>query len=227
MPDLFTPPITMSATMARDGAQRLTLTRAWDDRPKACFIGHNPSTADHRKNDPSVLRSVAFAKAWGYGGVVWVNLYPIRTPDPAAARRWANWEHNGPDYLARDDINRGRDVMAREAKASGIVIACWGAIARDDAYVEAVLEEISSGEAPWPAIHVLGLTAGGAPIHPMARGKHRVPDSARPILWKEGSLECRGCDGGWRRRRADCNACGGTGVTPLLRPRWEPVKSDV
>jgi protein gp37 len=33
-------------------------------------------------------------------------------------------------------------------------------------------------------IHCLGETASGAPIHPMARGKHRVPDDRQPLLWR-------------------------------------------
>ncbi|WP_020095016.1 hypothetical protein [Methylobacterium sp. 285MFTsu5.1] len=49
------------------------------------------------------------------------------------------------------------------------------------------LEEITTGEAPWPDVHCFGLTADGSPIHPMARGRSRIPDHAQPMLWKEGS----------------------------------------
>lgn len=179
--------IRRGATFARSATLRLTLTRHWGDGSLACFIGHNPSTADHEQDDPTVRRWMHFARAWGHAGFIAVNLYPIRGTDPGEARRWADFERNGPDWHTRDDIHHNMDVVAREAKRAAIVVACWGAIARDGIYVDTLIERVQSGEAPWPDIHVFGLTAGGAPIHPMARGKYRVPDDARPVLWKRGT----------------------------------------
>jgi hypothetical protein len=180
--------IRRAAAFSRDGTLRRTLIREWDNqKPKVCFIGHNPSTADHEIDDPTVRRWMHFAREWGYGGFVAVNLYPIRATDPGAARRWADWESNGPDWYARDDLDRNVVTISCEAKAAGLVVACWGAIAQDDAWIDHILEAITSGEEPWPSVHVFGLTAGGAPIHPMARGKHRVPNDARPVLWVAGT----------------------------------------
>jgi hypothetical protein len=182
-PDLL---IKRSATFGGNGELRFTLTREWDDRPKVCFIGHNPSTADHLVDDPTVRRWMYFARAWGRGGFVAVNLYPIRTPDADKAWRWADYEHNGPDWWARDMLMLNVETIAREAKACGLVVACWGAIARDPVWNDHVIEEIVSGEGPWPTVHVFRLTAAGAPVHPMARGRHRVPDDAQPIIWQPG-----------------------------------------
>jgi hypothetical protein len=187
--DLFPPDpptIRRGATFSGNGTLRLTLTREWDHRPKVCFIGHNPSTADHLVDDPTVRRWMHFARAWGYGGFVAVNLYPIRTPDPTEARTWANWEAR-QDWGARDDLHRNVDLVAQEAKASGLVVACWGAIAQDDGWIEHVLEKITSGAEPWPSVYAFGLTKACAPIHPMARGKSRVPDDAMPIMWRKGT----------------------------------------
>lgn len=177
--------IERDATFSRNHQLRLTLTRKWGTGEKVCFIGHNPSTADHRVDDPTVRRWTHFARAWGYGGFVAVNLYPIRASDVREAWRWADWESNGPDWYARDDMHHNLKVVAREAKEAGLVVACWGAIARDSDWVETVLEEITSGDAPRPDVHVFGLTNGGAPIHPMARGKNRVPANTRPVLWRK------------------------------------------
>ena len=188
--DLFLPDpqtIRRGATFAGSDTLRLTLTREWDDRPKVCFVGHNPSTADHLIDDPTVRRWMHFARAWGRGGFVAVNLYPIRTPYPDGARRWADYERDGPDWWVRDRLHDNVDIIAREAKACGLVVACWGAIAQDEIWIDHVLEHITTGEEPWPSVHVFGLTKAGAPIHPMARGKSRVPDDARPVLWKRGS----------------------------------------
>lgn len=177
--------ITRGATFARDGQNRLTLTRAWNDAlPKVCFIGLNPSTADHLGDDPTVRRWIHFARAWGYGGFVAVNLYPFRSATPAECRKWADWESNGPDWYARDDILSNIDVIAREAKAADLVVACWGNNAWDDTLVEHVIESVMDGEEPWPSLYWFGGTKSGAPIHPMARGKHRIPDHRLPLVWR-------------------------------------------
>ena len=163
---------------------RWTLTRQWDDGlPKVCFIGHNPSTASHLREDPTTLRWNHFARSWGYGGYVAVNFYPLRAPHPEEARRWADWESTSA-WDVRDTLWENEDIIVREAKSSGLVVACWGAIMQDEIYAEHVIEQVMDGEEPWPSIHVFGLTKGGFPIHPMARGKHRVPNDKMPVVWR-------------------------------------------
>ena len=163
---------------------RWTLHRSWGTGSRVCFIGHNPSTADHEVDDPTVKRWMHFARAWGHDGFVAVNLYPIRATDPSEARKWIDWESRGPDWWARDAIDHNLGLVAQEAKAAALVVACWGAIAADWNWAEHVIEHIVSEVAPWPGLHVFGLTKSGAPIHPMARGNHRVPDHAQPALWR-------------------------------------------
>lgn len=166
---------TAGATFARNGSLRLTLTRRWALGTHVLFIGHNPSTADHQLDDPTVRRWTHFARAWGHSGFVAVNLYPIRTPDPAECRRWADWEDAGPDWYARDDLQHNVSVVEKEAAEAALVVACWGAIARDTDWIDHVLDAVGK------PVHCLGLTMSGAPIHPMARGRNRVPDDAMPI----------------------------------------------
>ena len=173
------------ATFSPDGKLRWTLTRDWDDRPRVCFIGHNPSDAGKVKNDPTVCRWMHFARYWGFGGLTAVNLYPVVTSDAAKARQWADWESNGPNWYVRDALHDNLDnIIVPAAKSARLIIACWGAIATDQGWVEHVVETIMSGEEPWPDIHVFQLTQSGHPIHPMARGRHRVPNDARPIPWR-------------------------------------------
>jgi hypothetical protein len=180
--------IRRAATFGGNGTLRFTLTREWDDRkPKVCFIGHNGATATHERDDPTCQRWMHFARSWGFGGFDAVNLYPIMTADPAEARRWADWEHNGPDWWVRDVLHENVEIVSRTAKAAGLVVACWGAIAQDDMWIDHVIESVVYGEEPWPPIHVFGLTKNGATIHPMARGKNRIPNDARPTLWKARS----------------------------------------
>jgi hypothetical protein len=176
--------VTRGATFSRDGANRLILTRRWADGPQVCFIGLNPSTADHLVDDPTVRRWMHFGRAWGFGGIVAVNLYPFRSSSPDECRRWADWECNGQDWYARDDIHHNCSVVAQTAKLAKLTVACWGAAAWDLDWVEEIVEGIATGDEPWPDIHCFGETSSGTPIHPMARGRHRVPDNAQPVLWR-------------------------------------------
>lgn len=176
--------IKRSAVISDCGQYRYTLTRTWRAGPHVCFIGLNPSTADHRKDDPTVRRWIHFASAWGYGGFVAVNLYPFRSPNIAACRRWADWQNNGPDWSVRDRFMDNLYRAANEAQRAALIVACWGAAAWDDNFIEQFVEEVQS-VVPVPAIHCFGKTAGGAPIHPMARGVHRIPDDAKPVIWRD------------------------------------------
>ncbi|MGY2051919.1 DUF1643 domain-containing protein [Methylobacterium sp. JK268] len=178
--------IQRSANISRCGAYRYALTRTWAEGEHVCFIGLNPSTADHRVDDPTVCRWIHFARAWGYGGFTAVNLYPFRSSSPAECRAWSRWQENGPDYYARDRIWANETIVVEEAKPAAVVVACWGAGAWDPEYVDHVCEQIQEGEAPWPDLHCFGTTAGGSPIHPLARGRHRVPNAAPLVMWRKG-----------------------------------------
>ena len=177
-------PMVRGATYSKCNALRFTLTREWGDGPTVCYIGHNPSTAGHEKDDPTSQAWVKFADFNGYGRYVAVNMYPYRSADPKECRRWADWDKNGPDYYARDAIHQNMEVVAREAKKAAIVVASWGALAEDADYAEMVIEEIQGGEAPWPDIYCLGKTNSGAPKHPLARGKHRIPAHTKFQVWR-------------------------------------------
>jgi hypothetical protein len=165
------------------GANRHTLTRRWGDGPHVCFIGCNPSTADHRQDDPTCRWWIKWSRRFGFGGFVAVNLYPFCSSSPAKCRAMADWQENGPDWYARDAINANLDVVVREAKAAHRVVACWGAIAWDDAWIDHVVESIQTGEEPWPDIYCFGKTSLGAPKHPMARGVHRIPPDQPLLMW--------------------------------------------
>jgi hypothetical protein len=76
-------------------------------------------------------------------------------------------------------------IVAQQAKSADKVVACWGAIALDTDWIDLVIEAIQSEAEPWPDIYCLGTTASGAPKHPLARGKHRVPRDQRFIVWRK------------------------------------------
>jgi hypothetical protein len=180
-------PIRKTARISPCGTYRWTLTRGWGDGKKICWVMLNPSTADHRVDDPTIKRVIHFTRSWGGDGFTAVNLYPFRSPDPAECRRWANWESNGPDWQARDALQRNIAIVARESKRAARVVAAWGSIAWDSHWIDHVIAEITGVEEPGPAIYCLGTTESGAPKHPLARGQHRVRDDQRPVLWRAGS----------------------------------------
>ena len=184
--DLFGVPfadtIARSASLSRCGAYRFSLTRTWSSEGgHVCFIGLNPSTADHRQDDPTVRRWVHFARSWGYGGFTAVNLYPLRTPSPVECRAWAQFMDNGPDWHACDVIHFSNlQQLVREAKAAALVVACWGAGVWDPEFVDQVLEEITTGEA------VSARRDGGGFVISLADGRET---SARRLLVASGLVD--------------------------------------
>ncbi len=62
---------------------RYALWRIWDKKgPFVLFLMLNPSTADAVKDDPTISKCQAYARAWGYGGVYIGNIYGYRSTDP-------------------------------------------------------------------------------------------------------------------------------------------------
>jgi len=114
-----------------------------------------------------------------------MNLWSKVSSNPAECRRWADWQNNGPDWAARDEIVYANlTELVAAAKRADQVFVCWGNIAWDHDWIEHVVEEIHTGEAPYPDLWCWGLTKSGAPKHPMARGNHRIPKDQKPILWR-------------------------------------------
>lgn len=164
---------------------RIELHRRWNPGPRACVIGHNPSDAAADRDDPTSKWWIDWFTLFGFGSYVAVNLYPFVTSDPAECRRLADWENNGPDWWARDQLHFvNLPAVVAAAKAADQVFVCWGAIARDDAWIDHVIEEIQTGVGPWPDLWCWRTTQSGAPKHPMARGAHRIPQDQKPILWR-------------------------------------------
>lgn len=158
-----------SAELSSDGLYRYVLVRRWGHEGGfATFVMLNPSTADATKDDPTILRCIAFAASWGFSALHVVNLYAFRSTDPKGL--WTVPDPVGPDNNAHIIGH------AAVAKTQGMpVIAAWGNNAKQDR-VDAVLS--------MPAMDVLqclGKTKSGAPKHPLARGHHRVPEDFVPV----------------------------------------------
>ncbi len=141
------------ARIDSSGRYRYSLWRIWDAaQPGVLFILLNPSTADARRDDPTLRRCVGFARQWGFGGVSIVNLFALRSAAPRDLRNAA--DPVGPR-------NDGAIVAAR--RAATLAVAAWGndgAWQRRDEAVLALLR-------PFGELFCLGRTARGAPRHPL------------------------------------------------------------
>jgi hypothetical protein len=144
--------VTGGATFSADGRYRYRLWRRWDrSRPMVAFVMLNPSTADARRDDPTIRRCVAFARRWGYGGIEVVNLFALRATDPGELR------------VAKDPSGPGNARhVGRALAAASLVVLAWGAhrALRDP---PTLARRLLSLRRP----HCLGLTRSGEPRHPL------------------------------------------------------------
>ena len=174
--------MTRSATISACKKYRWSLTRRWNDkRPMVTWIMMNPSTADANNDDRTIERIIKFSSKWGYGGLMVANVYPYRSPNPKECLEWARyWETN--DWDARDALMQNENVITKLVKISSKVIVAWGANP-DDIYLDNILAAISDGGIN--ELYCLGTTKNGHPKHPLARGKHYIPDDFEPIHWRK------------------------------------------
>ncbi len=136
---------------------RYTLTRTWDDEFRPCaFIGLNPSTADESTDDPTIRRCIRFAKDWGYGGLIMLNLFAVRSTDPFEIYR-------NPSPIGPDNDAYISNVLSNQC--AGLVCA-WGNHGTHFSRGDHVRELISK-LATKPTPTHLGLTKSGQPKHPL------------------------------------------------------------
>lgn len=181
--DLFGNDVMKRDALFVDG-NRIKLSRRWSDGPRALVIGCNPSEAGKDNDDPTSRWWNKWFRLFGFGAYDAVNLYPFCSSSPAVCRERveAIAQGNWHDRDALHFVNL--PTVVEMAKAAHQVFVCWGAIAWDNDWIEHVIEEIQTGEAPYPDLWCWGTTGSGAPKHPLARGKHRISDDQQPILWR-------------------------------------------
>lgn len=142
-----------TAALSPCGTYRYELTRLWDSAlPELLAVMLNPSTADAAIDDPTIRRLVSFAKRDGFGGLRVLNLYALRSVDPAAL--WAK-DSVGPE-------NDERLATALKAASRAPVLAAWGASRWAKRRAFKVLRLVPA--ARWVC---LGTTRDGSPRHPL------------------------------------------------------------
>jgi hypothetical protein len=171
------PPEPIERSAAIEGPCRWELYRSWGEGPRIVFAGLNPSNADGRRDDPTMLREMGFAWRWGYGSLVKINIYPFITSSPVELRKVL-----AVPAAEANAFRRNADTSAGHLRSCGMAIAAWGNGA-DQAGLKRWLDAIErelGGKVAW---HCLGTNRDGSPKHTLARGHHRVPDDAIPRPW--------------------------------------------
>jgi hypothetical protein len=148
------------AVISDDEMYRYRLSRTWSrlNEKHAVFVMLNPSTADERFDDPTIRRCINFAKREDCGGLIVVNLYAFRTPEPKylkeAARAGIDTVGILNDYHLEAEIGGA-------AGAEAPLIAAWGTNAQP-ARVKQVMSFMGMETAK-----ALKITKDGHPGHPL------------------------------------------------------------
>lgn len=147
-----------SAILSADRKYRYVLTRIWDEKkPTVVFIGLNPSTADEEVDDETIRKCIGYAKRWGYGKLIMVNLFAFRSTDSSMLKR------------VEDPVGSDNDSYIQKCVSeSNLVIACWGnhgkLLNRDKALMGSL-----------PNLVCLKRNKNGTPHHPLYLSKDITP----------------------------------------------------
>ncbi len=109
------PDIRRWATLSRCRRYRYALRRQWRNGAWLGIIGLNPSTADGQTDDPTIRRCISIATELGFGGLVMLNVFALRSPDPRLLA------------TATDPCGPGnRRALLRESQRCRMLVAAWG-----------------------------------------------------------------------------------------------------
>jgi len=134
------------------GTYRYLLWRTWHvEAARAIFILLNPSTADAERDDPTARRCGDFARRWGCGGLLIVNLFAYRATRPRDLQATA------------DPVGPEADRYVRWAvEQADLAIAAWGNRGTWQGRDRAVLACLRG-----IPLYCLGCTQRGQPRHPL------------------------------------------------------------
>ena len=141
------------AVIDSTGQYRYLLSRDWglfgQSNLQIAWIMLNPSIADAHIDDPTIRRCKAFSELWGYGRLVVVNLYALRSPEPK--KLLTHTDPLGP---------QNEEYIRMAVRESQLVVAAWGAFKLG---VPQSIKPILRSNNLW----CLGTTKYGHPKHPL------------------------------------------------------------
>lgn len=149
--------IDKGAILSKNRLYRYVLWRTWDTTSnKTClFIGLNPSSADESEDDPTLKRCINFAKSWGFGRCVIVNLFAYRTSRP-----------NKLIQIKKPIGYKNNQHIKKQCEKADQIIIAWGnkgSHMNRDKYVLKLLKQFD--------LWCFKLTMKGQPAHPLYQPK--------------------------------------------------------
>jgi hypothetical protein len=168
----------MGATFSLCRVWRYDLWRSFGgEKSSVAFIGLNPSTADEKKNDPTVTRCIKYAQRWGYSKMHMLNLFGLRSTDPRELYKLTK-----SDVIGFDNDSVIRSVC----KDVSEIILCWGNHGR---YLDRGRElfKILVKDGFAPKMRTLKITSVGHPGHPLYL---KSDIEKRPLDYEAKCPEC-------------------------------------
>jgi hypothetical protein len=152
-----------TSEFSEDMKYRYVLTRSWPDgEGTVVFIMLNPSTATDKENDPSVRRCIGYARRWGFGTLVIVNLFALRSTDPKELYKAAS-----PIGGVSND-----DAIIRQCRYAQKVVCAWGV---HGDYKKRGIEVLKLLNDASITLTALQETKAGIPKHPLYLKGDLVP----------------------------------------------------
>lgn len=147
---------------------RYYLEWRWSDAPMLYVCMLNPSTATAHKLDPTIAGLVKRAKAWGYGGVVIINLFGFRATKPTDMLI-------APDPVGPDNDATIFGAMRQAFDVGSPLICAWG---NDGAYRKRNKQVITMAADSGIELMAFDINGSGEPKHPLY-----VKHDIRPQQW--------------------------------------------
>ena len=152
------------AGISADHAFRYWLFRVWDyDKPVIIWVMMNPSTATHLSNDATISKVINYCRKWGYGAVIVLNIYAVRSTLQREIRGRVGprndwWIRTMFEYARRKDIK---------------VVCAWGVKHKDRGDEVRKLAAVAQVK-----LWCLRSSKKGEPCHPLYLSGELVP---RPL----------------------------------------------
>lgn len=137
------------------------------EKPGIAFILLNPSTADERKDDPTVAKCRRYAAGWGFGEVIVLNAFAYRATDPKDMKAH-------PDPVGPDNDQTIVETARAVHGLGGTLLCGWGTHGSHldrSIHLQELLKDFP--------LKAFTLTKHGQPGHPLyLRG------DLQPMQWK-------------------------------------------
>lgn len=160
-----------SATFSDCRMKRYELVRDWSDeigapQTTALFVMLNPSKAGEVDDDPTVRKVVGFARRWGFGRAVVVNLIPDVATDPWQLPAWSGID------------KENQLIIQAWLHLADISVVAWGSQPRVLCRTISLSEHIYNFHQFCGDTFCIGRTKNGSPLHPS-----RAPYTDTPEIY--------------------------------------------